>query len=462
MTTLMCRGKAINNCSMWLDYLTNQSTHETGDIVATYDTFGSSELTKNEPNKEMWQRLFEQNERAYNRKSNRGKTDNGKLQSARESVVWLNNKWCFDDEIENKKLAQSLAVRFKQKYGLDCVVALHWNKSKTNFHAHIMYADRKTLDKPIEIKATRNEYYTDDWKRCKKTDAVHIVKKGDIKETKYFEDIKDSRCTSGRYRFLKHDLKPFLAKLTGQKVFDHNSLKIAQKKVKKEYTTEAKKRIKKENQLIKEYNQKIDYLNKYEDFYDQYFDENICLNALNVPHYKWNDQMALNSALLAMRNDLDLAWLKVADTKKEFEKNRKEAAKNIVKEPENTYKPKVWKRVYDSSFNQNNHNKRQLNLLESVIAFLLEILGILKEKETYKTTWYRLEIPNYAIYTFPDSNLSQIQIGDDFLLVSNQTIRQGYKSSDVFLDLNQKVYTMDQEMSTAELLNMYNLLDKDY
>lgn len=34
---------------------------------------------------------------------------------------------------------------FRQKYGVQCAAALHHNKAMTNYHIHLVFADRETL-----------------------------------------------------------------------------------------------------------------------------------------------------------------------------------------------------------------------------------------------------------------------------------------------------------------------------
>lgn len=41
------------------------------------------------------------------------------------------------------KIIRAFVDAFKEKYGVECVAALHHNKSKTNYHIHLIFADRK-------------------------------------------------------------------------------------------------------------------------------------------------------------------------------------------------------------------------------------------------------------------------------------------------------------------------------
>lgn len=48
---------------------------------------------------------------------------------------------------------------FKKKYCVDCYAALHHNKRKTNFHIHLIFAERTKLEKPVVKVAARNMFY---------------------------------------------------------------------------------------------------------------------------------------------------------------------------------------------------------------------------------------------------------------------------------------------------------------
>ena len=57
--------------------------------------------------------------------------------------------------------------RFKEKYGVECVSALHHNKRKTNYHIHLIFSERELLPEPIEKIATRNMFYNEQKKHVR-------------------------------------------------------------------------------------------------------------------------------------------------------------------------------------------------------------------------------------------------------------------------------------------------------
>ena len=61
-------------------------------------------------------------------------------------------------EYQPDRLLQLFANHFKQNYGAECIAALHHNKRKTNYHIHLIFAERKLLDEPTIKIASRNSF----------------------------------------------------------------------------------------------------------------------------------------------------------------------------------------------------------------------------------------------------------------------------------------------------------------
>lgn len=125
---------------------------------------------------------------------------------ARELIIALPKSFV---EYDHDLLLKLFTEHFKQTYGTECISALHHNKRKTNFHIHLIFSERKLLDKPIEKIATRNMFYDENGKhvRTKKEicnedgsirDGCHIIKKGEVYERKLF-GIKDTRFKSEQF-----------------------------------------------------------------------------------------------------------------------------------------------------------------------------------------------------------------------------------------------------------------------
>lgn len=72
----------------------------------------------------------------------------GKCIEAREFIIALPES--FFVLYEPDKLLQLFTDRFKEKYGVECVSALHHNKRKTNYHIHLIFSERELSAKFFE------------------------------------------------------------------------------------------------------------------------------------------------------------------------------------------------------------------------------------------------------------------------------------------------------------------------
>ena len=169
----------------------------------------------------------------------------GKCIEAREFIIALPES--FPNLYEPDKLLQLFTDRFKEKYGVECVSALHHNKRKTNYHIHLIFSERKLLPEPMEKTATRNMFYGENGRHVRTKKEIldengnvrkgcKIVKKGEVYERDLFtaknklfkqEDFVDE---------VKHfytDLINLLVKDDKEKlhVFDSSGLYLATKKI---------------------------------------------------------------------------------------------------------------------------------------------------------------------------------------------------------------------------------------
>lgn len=109
------------------DYIGNPDRQE--HLYATYSTV--------EP--EFWRELAEQNQYDFKRSNAKGKCI-----EARELVIALPESF---QEYDREILLQLFAEQFRSTYGVQCTAALHYNKKKTNYHIHLIYSERKVLEK---------------------------------------------------------------------------------------------------------------------------------------------------------------------------------------------------------------------------------------------------------------------------------------------------------------------------
>lgn len=87
---------------------------------------------------------------------------------------------------------------FKDKYGVECVSALHYNKRQTNYHIHLIFSERKELTEPVVKIATRNMFYDETGRHCRTKKEIldadgnmrkgcYIIPKGEPYSGHYFE-----------------------------------------------------------------------------------------------------------------------------------------------------------------------------------------------------------------------------------------------------------------------------------
>lgn len=169
-------------------------------------------------------------------------------------------------------LLKYMTDKFKSRYGVDCIAALHHNKRKTNYHIHLIFAERNYLDEPIEKIATRNMFYDEKGnhvrtkkeildengnirKRCK------VIKKGEVYERQIFT-IKDKRFKQENFldevKEYYTDLMNGLVKDEKEKlsVFKRGDVYLATKKIGKNNPKE--QAIKNSNDMVKAWNKTVD------------------------------------------------------------------------------------------------------------------------------------------------------------------------------------------------------------
>ena len=194
----------------------------------------------------------------------------GKCIEARELIIALPES-LYEQGMPDM-LLKSFTDKFKEKYGVECVAALHHNKRMTNFHIHLIFSERQLLAEPVIKTATRNMFYDEHGnhvrtkkeildeagnirKRCK------AIKKGEVYEKKLF--------TSKNTRFKQEDfldeVKLFYTRMinrwvTDEKdrltVFDRNGPYLATKKIGK--NNPKAEQIEKDNKLRMDWNREVD------------------------------------------------------------------------------------------------------------------------------------------------------------------------------------------------------------
>ena len=194
----------------------------------------------------------------------------GKCIEARELIIALPES--FPDLYDPDRLLQMFTNRFKEKYGVECVSALHHNKRKTNYHIHLIFSERELLPEPIEKIATRNMFYNEQKKHVRTKKEIlddsgnvrkgcKIIKKGEVYERTLFTAknklFKQEHYLDEAKRFYT-DLINLLIEDDKNKlhVFDRNGLYLATKKIGK--NNPKAEQIKADNEVRVMWNHEVD------------------------------------------------------------------------------------------------------------------------------------------------------------------------------------------------------------
>lgn len=238
-----------------VDYISNPERQE--HLYAVYSTVKP----------EFWQYLSEQAQHDF-WKSNQ-KT--GKCIEGRELIIALPESL---REKDLELLLQLFTETFRQKYGVQCAAALHHNKAMTNYHIHLVFADRETLEKTEVKRAGRNMFFNESGRhvRTKKeildTDSnvrpgCRILMKGEVYGIKWFSGRKDVFKDRNFLNDVKVMYTDLINKVVNREedklqIFDASGPYLATKKIGKNNPKE--KEIRSDNELRQEWNQTVDQI----------------------------------------------------------------------------------------------------------------------------------------------------------------------------------------------------------
>ena len=242
----------LSNVKGRITYISSHAKQE--NLYAVYET----------TERKFWRELAKCNQEEFVKSGTEGKCI-----EARELIIALPESFA---EYQPDRLLQLFTNHFKQNYGTECIAALHHNKRKTNYHIHLIFAERKLLDEPIIKTANRNMFYDENGKhvRTKKEilgedgeirEGCHIVKKGEIYEKKLFT-VKDERFKSNSFldevKRSYTELINLYVKDENQKlqVFQRGSVYLATKKIGKRNPKALE--IEADNRKRQEWNRAVD------------------------------------------------------------------------------------------------------------------------------------------------------------------------------------------------------------
>ncbi len=222
------------------------------------------EVYATEPDRAFWRELAKCNQEEFEKSGT-----NGKCIEARELMIALPESFI---NCDHDYLLKRMVDEFKKRYSVECFAALHHNKRKTNLHIHMIFAERKQLEQPMEKTATRNMFYDEQGHHVRTKKEIldgdgnirkgcKIIKKGEVYERKIFT-VKDGRFKQESFL---DEVKVFYTDLINQMViddkdrlsiFDKNGPYLATKKVGK--NNPKAEEIQAENKIRMEWNRAVD------------------------------------------------------------------------------------------------------------------------------------------------------------------------------------------------------------
>ena len=265
MPNLFARQTALTNVGGRIDYISNPERQE--NLLAVYDGAADRE------DGAYWRLLAQECKEA-----SKHAAPDRKCVQGRELIIQLSNALL--DRMTPAQIAKILAFSFEQKYGRPCVVAVHFNATKTNLHAHLVYSERDLLPEPVVKVASRALFFDEAGKRCYKKKEIldeagdlrpgcRIVAKGEIYERRFFSAVDPSFSQKGWLKDCKANwLLPLRnGDLKGDvtiTMYNKDSGKLAQqhvgpvKHVDDPAAKEKAAQISEYNQAVKEFNGLVD------------------------------------------------------------------------------------------------------------------------------------------------------------------------------------------------------------
>ena len=200
-----------------ISYITSPVRQE--NLYATYRTCDSG----------FWSDLARENQEDFRRSGAAGKCI-----EARELIIALPEEFT---DLQPQDVLRDFTEHFKELYGVECVSALHHNKAKTNYHIHLIFAERQLLKEPVIKTASRNMFYDEQGKhvRTKKEilgedgkvrNGCRVVKKGEVYERVLF-DKKSARFKSKG--FLKQIKESYTDLINSRLSSEHSKLEVYRK-----------------------------------------------------------------------------------------------------------------------------------------------------------------------------------------------------------------------------------------
>ena len=241
----------LTNLKGRIDYITNPKRQE--NLYAIYDTADDT----------FWQELGKCNRLEFKKSGSAGSCI-----ESRELIIALPEQFCY---MNKQKVLEDFTKLFKDNYGVNCIAALHHNKTKTNLHIHLIFAEREELKDGVEKIATRNMFYDENGRHVRTKKEIldcdgnirkgcSIIKKGEVYEYNRFSKkkavFKARSFLKGVKELYTEHINLFLEDKDKLQVFSDKDIYLPTKKVGK--NNPKAEEIKKLNEARTSWNSMVD------------------------------------------------------------------------------------------------------------------------------------------------------------------------------------------------------------
>ena len=248
------RQSKLSDVAGRIDYISNPKRQEY--LYATYQTEGATP--------EFWKNLAKENQLDFKASGSAGKCIEG-----REFIIALPESFV---QYRADDVVRLFTETFHKRYSVECIGALHHNKTKTNYHIHLVFSERKMLEQPEVKIATRNMFYDEQGKHRRTKKEVldeqgnlragcSIIPKGEVYESHIFtkkdEWFKNKAFTKEVKELFTDTINRYVKEESEKlSVFQQGGVYLATKKIGKNNPKAEK--IKADNAARQEWNRTVD------------------------------------------------------------------------------------------------------------------------------------------------------------------------------------------------------------
>ena len=234
------RQSKLSDVAGRIDYISNPKRQEY--LYETYQTEGATP--------EFWKNLARENQLDFKASGSAGKCIEG-----REFIIALPESFV---QYRAGDVVRLFTETFHKRYGMECSAALHHNKTKTNYHIHLVFSERKMLEQPEVKIATRNMFYDE---QGNIRAGCSIISKGEVYESHIFtkkeEWFKDKSFTKEVKELFTDTINCYVKEESEKlSVFQQGGVYLATKKIGK--NNPKAEEIKADNAARQEWNRTVD------------------------------------------------------------------------------------------------------------------------------------------------------------------------------------------------------------